>query len=120
MTIKGKKFRLFLAESFAQKAVGLMYRPSIKDNEGMLFKFPFNHEWKIWMLNMKFPIDVIWLDEKFRIVHIERGMQPCSNIFSCKSFSPDKQSRYVLELAAGVAARLKLRHGEPIEGIAAA
>lgn len=95
-----------------------MYRKSIKDSEGMLFKFPFNHQWKIWMLNMKFPIDVIWLDERFKIVHIEKGMPPCRSIFTCKSFSPDRRSRYVLELKAGAAAILKLKKGETIKGMA--
>ncbi|MDE1856496.1 MAG: DUF192 domain-containing protein [Candidatus Micrarchaeota archaeon] len=111
---------MYLARSFAQKSIGLMYRASIRENEGMLFCFPFDHKWKIWMLNMRFPIDTVWLDSSRRAVHIERDMKPCKGVLSCRSYEPAKRARYVLELKSGAAARLKLRLGDRIESITSA
>ncbi|MDE1825748.1 MAG: DUF192 domain-containing protein [Candidatus Micrarchaeota archaeon] len=114
MRIKGRKFRMYIAQGFAQKSIGLMYRESLGKDEGMLFLFPFLHRWQIWMLNMKFPIDVLWLDENGIVVHIEKSMQPCKGIFGCKSFAPDTMAKYVIELSATTASRLRIRKGDKI------
>lgn len=108
---------MYLAKSFAQKSVGLMYRDSIRENEGMLFIFPFNHRWKIWMLNMKFPIDTVWLDDSCGVVHIERKMQPCKGIIGCRSYEPASGARYVIELRSGAAAKLRLKLGDTVSSI---
>lgn len=114
MRIKNKTFSMFIAETLAQGAVGLMYRPRIKQNEGMFFTFPFEHRWKIWMLNMRFPLDVIWLDRYGRVVHMEKGLRPCKNVFSCKSYAPKARARYVLELSSGQIKKLGIKERERI------
>lgn len=114
MTIKGRRFSMLLADSFSKKAIGLMYREKISPNQGMLFDFPYERRWKIWMLNMRFAIDTIWLDADARIVGIEKNMQPCRSIFSCEEYASSKPAKYVVELKAGTASRLKIKMGDKL------
>lgn len=97
-----------------------MYRVSIEENEGMLFKFPYDHQWKIWMLNMRFPIDTIWLDGRCKVVQIQRNMPPCKSVFSCRTYFPKKAARYVIEVRAGMTTTLKIKLGDSISAIATA
>ena len=105
---------MYIAEGFAQKSIGLMYRESLGKEEGMLFIFPFLHKWQIWMLNMRFSIDALWLDENGTVIHIEKSMQPCKGIIGCKSFAPDTPAKYVIEFNAKTASRLGIRKGDKI------
>ena len=49
-----------------------------------------------WMKGMKFPIDVIWLNENKEIVHIKKSLEPC--VSNCPVYYPDRESRYTLGL----------------------
>src|SRR5262245_15540420 len=46
------------------RAMGLMFRPSLPRDRGMLFVFENSDFHGIWMKNCKFPIDILWLDEQ--------------------------------------------------------
>lgn len=117
VTLKGRKFRLLIADSLAKGSVGLMYRERIASNEGMLFLFPFEHRWEIWMLNMRFAIDVIWLDKQGVVVHVEKNLKPCKSMFDCPAYRPEKGAKYVIELLAGEAGKLRIKKGETIKSI---
>jgi uncharacterized protein len=89
---------------------GLMYRNSLADDRGMIFLFPQNGEFAFWMKNTLIPLDMIWIDEGKRIVHIASNVPPCK-ADPCPSYPPGVQARYVLEVAAGVAAKHHLANG---------
>ncbi|MDE1855230.1 MAG: DUF192 domain-containing protein [Candidatus Micrarchaeota archaeon] len=94
-----------------------MYRESMAANRGMLYVFPFERTWKIWMLNMRFALDVIWLDRRGVVVHVERNLRPCRSFFSCKTYAPGKGAKYVLELNSGSARRLGIGLGEVLPSV---
>ncbi len=98
---KGKTIRILIADNFARQLVGLMYRQGIGSDEGMLFIFGRESRWGIWMQNMKFPIDIVWLDRNGAVVDIKRYASPCRSVFECETYRPRANSKYVLELAAG-------------------
>lgn len=95
-----------MADTLARGAVGLMYRESMAANRGMLYVFPFERAWKIWMLNMRFALDVVWLDKRGVVVHMERNLRPCKSFLSCRTYAPRRGAKYVLELNAGSVRRL--------------
>ncbi len=64
------------------------------------------------MKDMKFPIDVIWLDENYRVVNIVKDARPDSFPEVFKSEAPAK---YILEVNAGFANRNSIKVGD--EGI---
>ncbi|MDO4773649.1 MAG: DUF192 domain-containing protein [Candidatus Saccharibacteria bacterium] len=88
---------------------GLAGREKIADHAAMLFVFDRDDSWKIWMKDMKMPIDVVWLDAKKTVVHVEHNVQPDAEPY--REYQPPKPARYVLETAAGVAKDKGIREG---------
>ena len=62
------------ADTFYTRFRGLMGRPSIPENAGLIIK-PCN---SVHCFFMKFPIDVIFLDKENRVVHVAGNMKPGS------------------------------------------
>ena len=90
---------------------GLAVKDQLKENEAMLFIFEESAKHSFWMKDMKFPIDIIWLDSARKVVHIERNLQPCASVFICTSYSPSVDSQYVLETVAGFTQRHNISIG---------
>jgi uncharacterized membrane protein (UPF0127 family) len=90
---------------------GLAIKNSLNENEGMLFFLGEPRKASFWMKNMKFPIDIIWLDENFSIIHIEQELQPCESVFYCKSYKPNSEALYVLETIAGFTKKHNMQIG---------
>jgi uncharacterized membrane protein (UPF0127 family) len=101
-----------LADTVEERARGLMFRPSLEKNRGMLFAFAEPQPWSFWMKNTRVPLDIIWMDQKKKIVHIERNVPTCSRTDDgCPQYQPNENASYVLELAAGSATTLNLQRG---------
>ena len=87
-----------LARSHVEKARGLSGRMDLKPGQGMLFVYDLPQPIGIWMKDMRFPLDIIWIREG-KIVHIEKNAPPL------KSGSPEKvytaTADLVLEVPAG-------------------
>src|SRR4249920_757954 len=60
------------------RAMGLMFRPSLPRDRGMLFLFERPDFHGIWMKNCKFPIDIVWLDAGHKVVHLAEKVPPCT------------------------------------------
>ena len=93
------------------RARGLMYRDHLAPNAGMLFFFKEEEPHSFWMKNTRIPLDMIFLDTNRRIVGIERDVPPCK-VMDCPSYGPAAPSRYVLEVAGGVAQQHGLKSGD--------
>jgi uncharacterized protein len=98
----------------ATRAQGLMFRPALSDDRGMLFLFPEPGRHSFWMKNTLIPLDILWIDDRRAIVHIERDVPPC-RADPCPSYGPDRAASHVLELAAGQADARGLGVGDVLE-----
>jgi uncharacterized membrane protein (UPF0127 family) len=97
-------------ESDKQKIKGLSGRESLCDNCGMLFRYEKPQEIGIWMKNMNFSIDIIWLDTEKKITHIEQSVSPKTYP---KSFSDGSgRSKYVIELPSGYVKEKELQQND--------
>ena len=88
------------------RMMGLMFRPSLPEDHAMLFVFERPDFHGIWMKNCKFPIDIVWLDESRRVVHVAEKVPPCRTK-ECPSYLPLQKASYVIEMNAGQARREK-------------
>lgn len=88
-----------------------MYRTSLDQNEGMLFVFDQAMPWSFWMKNTLIPLDIIWMDAAFRVVHIEENVLPCMST-PCPQYAPKEPAIYVLEVTAGTVSENALEVGE--------
>jgi uncharacterized membrane protein (UPF0127 family) len=95
------------------RAMGLMHRPSLRPDRGMLFLFPDTGVHSFWMKNTLIPLDMIWIDENLRVVDVKAGVPPCE-ADPCPSYLPRGPARHVLELAAGQAAAHRVDPGDAV------
>jgi len=103
-----------LAMSDEERAQGLMFREKINEDQAMLFLFEEEDIHSFWMKNMRFAIDILWLDGRKRIVHIENRVPPCPKD-PCPSYVPAAAAAFVLELQAGFVEKHVLRLYDRIE-----
>jgi len=102
-----------VADTWPKRIRGLMFRDSLPKNEGMFFIFDSDEKYGFWMMNMSFPIDIIWIDSGKRIVYFVEDAQSCK-IF-CQTYSPDKEARYVLEVNSGFVQQHDIEIGQKVE-----
>ncbi len=94
--INGRCFNLKIADTSEERQIGLMQHDVLKKDNGMFFIFNNEDRHSIWMKNMKFPIDIIWIDSNYNVVDVKRNAEPC--IDSCEIYSPKNDAMYVLEV----------------------
>lgn len=103
-----------IADSEDSRARGLMFRKELPEESGMFFIFPGDGVYSFWMKNTLIPLDIIWLDKDFKVVHIKSFVPPCES-FNCPSYNPELEARYVLEVNAGFASFYQIKINEKAE-----
>ncbi len=106
----GNIYTVELATAPAQWEKGLSGKPSLAQNQGMLFVFPQPQVQYFWMKDMKFPIDIIWLDENYTVLGTVENAPPCKN--NCPTYNSRVPAKYVLEVPAGTVKREGLKPGD--------
>jgi uncharacterized membrane protein (UPF0127 family) len=109
----GKVLKVEVMVKDEDRAMGLMFRPSLPEDQGMLFVFDTVEFHGIWMKNCKFPIDILWLDGERRVVHLAEGVPPCK-AEPCPVYEPLRRAAFVVELNAGQARRGKAALGSAL------
>ncbi len=102
-----------LANTEVKRIEGLIPKKSLPQNEGMLFIFNNEGRHGIWMMNMSFPIDIMWIDKNLKIIHIVEDAPPCK--LNCTSYFPDQEALYVLEVNARFVEKNKIKIGDSIK-----
>lgn len=110
----GKVLQAELMVQDEDRQMGLMFRPSLPLDRGLLFVFEEIDFHGIWMKNCRFPIDIVWLDEERRVVHVAEAVPPCK-ADPCPVYQPMKKAAYVVEINAGQARREKATLGSRLE-----
>lgn len=106
--------RVEIAADDETRAEGLMWRDQLRPGTGMLFFFPQDGEYSFWMKNTRIPLDIIWIDSTRRVAAVKFNVPPCE-IENCPSYGPNATSRYVLEVAGGVAQAHGLKAGDQLK-----
>ena len=101
-----------IAETDAQRARGLMFQDPMPYDQGMIFVMDNEQVVPIWMLNMQFPLDIIWFDSNGNVVHIAKYVQPCKSALETATCTVDngggKLAKYVLEVTAGFVSKYNI------------
>lgn len=106
-----------IADTPEKTTLGLSYRDSLPENQGMLFIFPESHIPTFWMKGMKFPLDMIWIDENNTIVDITQNVpypSPGTMEFELPHYSPNLPAKMVLEVNSGFVERNNVEVGDSI------
>lgn len=114
--INKQRFEVELADDEHERAMGLMYREEMGDDEGMLFIFPSERPRAFWMKNTLIPLDILYFDRHKKLVSFSLDTPPCKNTTSrCPSYPSEKPAKYVLEINAGLVKKHKIQIGDIME-----
>jgi uncharacterized membrane protein (UPF0127 family) len=100
----GKLFKVETVVTPNALTKGLSGRRTLASGTGMLFIFDALDRHTMWMPDMYFPLDVVWLDETLSVVNITYGLEPCADANDCPSSSSVYLCKYAIEMNAGEAA----------------
>ncbi len=105
-------YQVEIALTPAQRRKGLMYRDQLARNEGMLLVYARSGDHRVWMKNMLIPLRVVWIDDRFTVLSVQR-LDPCQ-ASPCPVFSAPLPTRYILELNDDDHA---VKPGDKVEGL---
>jgi hypothetical protein len=106
-------FKVEVALTRQEQEKGLMDRPSLAADGGMLFDFGSERTIAMWMKNTLIPLDMVFISNGGRILGIAERTVP----LSLDTISSPGPVRAVLEVAGGTAERLHLQAGDQIDGL---
>ncbi|CAH2604948.1 conserved exported protein of unknown function [Rhodovastum atsumiense] len=111
VTHDGKRhdFSVEMATTPQQQMVGLMFRPSVPADGGMLFDWEVPRESQMWMRNTVASLDMLFIAADGTIRRIAERTVPYS-----LAVIDGGKVRATLELAAGTAERLDIRVGDRV------
>jgi uncharacterized membrane protein (UPF0127 family) len=93
-------FRTDIASTPGARQKGLSNKSELAVDQALLMVFPNEGKWGIWMKDMNFPIDIVWLNKDKKVVYIVKN---ASNNDPTKVYTPGEAAKYVIELPAGTA-----------------
>ena len=103
-----------LATTVETRTRGLMERPALPANEGMLFIFEAPQPLSFWMFNTLIPLDIIFADERRRIIAIHASVPPCQPPRRCPTYSSNGPAQFVLEVNGGTTAQTGISIGDEL------
>ncbi len=105
------KIKAEIADTEVTRNQGLSNLKGLNKNTGMLFIFDKPGFYGFWMKDMKFSLDIIWIDETWKIIDITKNVSPKSFPTTYMSKEPVK---YVLEVSANFTSQNDLNIGDTI------
>lgn len=111
LKIAGVLVQASVAKTWAERIKGLSDTPYLPDEVVKLFVFDIVGEHSIWMKDMNYAIDIIWVDAENKIVDIKKNATPESYP---ESFSPKTDTLYVIETKAGFVEKNKIKIGDEV------
>ncbi len=103
-----------VADDIASRIKGLSDTPFLPDNVVKLFVFGADGNHSIWMKDMNYAIDILWITKEGKIVHIENSVSPDTYP---ESFSSPTLAWYVVEANAGFVVANGIKLGDEVVSV---
>lgn len=98
LEIENTKVKVEVVSDPAEQAEGLSNRENLANGNGMLFVYEEPSSPGIWMKEMRFNIDIVWIDKNSMVVGTESDVSPDTYP---QIYYPPKPVQFVLEVPAG-------------------
>jgi len=115
LKVGGRVFTVSVVVSPEARRRGLSGKPELPTGTGVLFIFETLSYQSMWMPDMKFPLDIVWLDENLNVVNITYNATPCASVDDCPSYSSVNLVKYAIEMVAGEANKYAFSEGEALK-----
>lgn len=110
MHLGSNQFDITIADTDPERIKGLSGSSELAEDEAMLFVFDYDHKWSIWMKDMNYPIDIVWLNNSKEVVDYVTNVSPDS--YPDKKYAPKVEARYVVEFKSGVVEQAGIKVGD--------
>jgi uncharacterized protein len=112
VTLAGKTLTALVADTDLLRSRGLSGFSGLDDDQIMLFVFDRPGIHAFWMKQMRFAVDIAWIDEDLNILHIQTRVPPESYP---EIFAPPAPARYAIESRAGLLDALGVAVGDTVK-----
>ncbi|MBW4636192.1 MAG: DUF192 domain-containing protein [Iphinoe sp. HA4291-MV1] len=112
LTINNHTIEMEVAQQPHELAKGLKFRSALPSNRGMLFVPEKPQRIKLWMKDMRFPIDMVFV-RNGTVVSIVENAPPCKQQ-PCPLYDSIKDVDKVIELPAHTIGKINLKTGSAI------
>ena len=123
LIVGATRFIAEVADDEHERTLGLSFRDSLDADRGMWFVFDREGARSFWMREMRFSLDLIWVDAERRVVDITHEAPPPAPgtpSSALPTYSPATPAQYVLEINGGLARRLQIEIGDVVRGVPSA
>lgn len=115
ITIDNHTFSIDVATTSAEQQQGLSGKDSLPQDQGMLFVFKTPDRYAFWMKGMKFPLDIIFIDNN-KIVSISHEVPAPKDVndTNLAVYTPDAPANQALEINSGLAKSFNFKSGDAV------
>jgi len=115
VTIDNHTFLIEVATTSAQQQQGLSGRASLPQNQGMLFIFKTPDRYPFWMKDMRFPLDMIFINDNKIVTIFQNVPTPVQGKTNLPVYAPSLPANQVLEINAGTAKQFDFKKGDTVK-----
>ena len=114
--INGQEARVLVADTYNHRLKGWSDRKNMGEYGGMLFVFPDRGQHAMVMRDMRFPLDIVWIDGD-KVVDIAPNLPPAPDVAeeNLTIYRARAASTLVLELPAGFMSQTGLKIGDEVQ-----
>jgi len=112
LKINGHSIRAEVANSEEDRRMGLMFRKSLAENQGMLFIYEKEGRYAMWMKNTNVALSVAFIDRNGAILNIE-DMEPQTE----DSHGSKGVAKFSLEMNQGWFKKRGIKKGDHVAGL---
>jgi len=106
-----KSFGLEIADTDQKRSAGLMYRKDFPADRAMIFVFGEERPVMMWMANTPLPLDMLFVRNDGSIARVAENTVP----FSKDTVASGEPVAFVIEVNAGIAAKLGIKAGDTVK-----
>ena len=115
ITINSHNFKVAVAASQKEQEIGLSETESLQQDQGMIFLFQKPDYYSFWMRNMKFPIDIIYINNDTIVTIKDNAQAPKGSNDNLTIYTPTSHSDKVLEIQAGLSKKYNFKNGDKVK-----
>jgi uncharacterized membrane protein (UPF0127 family) len=93
-----------IADTAAERQRWLTFRQDqLAEDTALLIKYDEPDLYEVWMLNIEYNLDLIWIDKDGNVVYVKENVPPCQNVVETVSctYKTTTRSLYVMATTAG-------------------
>ncbi|MDQ4073719.1 MAG: DUF192 domain-containing protein [Thermoproteota archaeon] len=116
--IDDKIMNVEIADSENERQRWLTFRNDrLGPNSGLLLIYDNPDLYSMWLLNIRYPLDLIWLDQFGNVVYIKENANPCDNILDASvcTFKNTMPAKFILATDSGFVSKNNITDSSRLE-----